>query len=102
VRDFLHVDDVASALCRIVDSGLKGDVNICSSSPVEVRTLLETIARVTGRADCLGLGARKARDWAPAFLCGDNGRLRALGWKPRYTLEAGIEATVQWWRERAG
>jgi nucleoside-diphosphate-sugar epimerase len=98
VRDFLHVADVAAGLLAILDAGLTGDLNVCSGEPVTVRRMLETIARAAGRAELLQLGARPSPAWDPAFLCGDSSRLRAGGWRPAFTLEAGIADAIEWWK----
>jgi len=98
VRDFLHTDDVAGALLALVSGGHDGDFNICSGRPVEVRTILSTIARILGRDDLLRLGVRPSRPWDPPFICGDATRLQSTGWRPRLSLEDGLASTVDWWR----
>jgi nucleoside-diphosphate-sugar epimerase len=98
VRDFLHIGDVAAGLLAILDTGLTGDVNVCSGEPVTVRRMMETIARAVGRPELLQLGARPAPAWDPAFLCGDSSRLRAGGWRPTFTLETGIADAIAWWK----
>ena len=100
VRDFLHVDDMAAGIARVLDTGYEGDVNVCSGEPVELRHLLGLVEKHAARPGAVELGARTPRGWDPPFLSGDSGRLRSLGWQPRYTLDQGIEATVRWWRER--
>lgn len=100
IRDFLHVDDVASGLLAVLDADGQGDVNVCSGEPVAVRQLLESVGHVVGRSDLLALGARPAAGWDPPFLCGDNGRLRTYGWRPKFSLTTGIADAVEWWRSR--
>src|SRR5579864_6011644 len=49
IRDFLHVEDVASAVWAVAQSNLTGPVNIGSGEPVRIRTVAETLERmVTG------------------------------------------------------
>jgi nucleoside-diphosphate-sugar epimerase len=95
VRDYLHVDDVAAGFLTLATGRASGDFNICSGEPVQVRTILQLIANELGRPQCLRLGALAPRRWDPAFICGDSGRLRSLGWQPRYTLESGIRDTLR-------
>ena len=40
LRDFLHVDEVASALVKVLFSDYHGAINIGSNSPITIRTLL--------------------------------------------------------------
>ena len=44
-RDFLHVEDAASAFVALLDSDVSGIVNIGSGEAVTVRHIVETIAR---------------------------------------------------------
>lgn len=103
VRDYLHVEDVASGLLAAVESSLEGDVNVCSGEPVQVRAVLRAIEAATGRPGAVKLGARPAAAaaaWDPAYLCGDGARLRSTGWRPRHSLESGIAHATSWWREK--
>lgn len=100
VRDYLHVFDMASALCALVERRANGAVNVCSGVPVTMRQVMETIAEFTGNGHLIQFGELPYRQWDPRFICGDNLRLRKeTGWLPRYaTLDAGLEQTVAWWR----
>lgn len=100
VRDYLHVADVASAICALAEQRLSGPVNICSGVPVTMRQVMETAADITGNGHLIQFGALPYRPWDPRFICGDNQRLRdEAGWAPRYpTLRAGLEQTVAWWQ----
>lgn len=100
VRDYLHVEDVAAAFWTLVEQGARGIVNVSSGFPVPMRQLMETIAELTGRHDLIQFGAVPYRDWEPRFICGDNQRLLALGWSPRYTQKAGLRQTIDWWQTR--
>lgn len=101
VRDFLHVEDVASALVATLRSSATGAVNVGSGQPVTVRAVVEKIGAITGRADLLRPGAVQVKAGEPAFVCADNTKLKIeTGWRPRYTLDEGLEDTVRWWRAR--
>jgi nucleoside-diphosphate-sugar epimerase len=98
VRDYIHVEDVASAFWTLAEREGNGVFNIASGVPVTVRQLLETVEELVSRRGLIQFGALSYRDWEPMFICGDNQRLRNLGWSPRYTLREGIRQTVEWWR----
>jgi nucleoside-diphosphate-sugar epimerase len=99
VRDFLHVEDAADALVRLLLSDVPGPVNIGSGEPVVVRTVVETVAEVVGRPDLVRLGAKPTPANEPPRLYADVGRLRnEVGWSPRMTLRQGLADTVAWWR----
>ena len=99
VRDFLHVEDVASAIVAIAMSELTGIVNVGSSVPVTVREVATQIAGIIGRPELLQFGAYKPTATDPPSIVADNTRLRSTGWKPRYDLPTGLRATIEWWRQ---
>jgi UDP-glucuronate decarboxylase len=102
IRDYVHVEDVATAFCLLAETTAEGAFNIASGEPVTIRHLLETIGILTGRGDLLQFGRVPHRDWDPPFICGDSRRLRQIGWRPRYTLHAGLAHTVDWWQSGDG
>lgn len=97
VRDYVHVEDVAAAFCRLAEKQVSGIFNIASGAPVTIRQLLETVGALLGRTDLIQFGAVPYRDWEPLFICGDNRRLKALGWMPHYSLVEGLRQTLDWW-----
>jgi dTDP-6-deoxy-L-talose 4-dehydrogenase (NAD+) len=94
VRDYLHVSDVAAALVTLAEQKAQGIYNIASGTPITMRHLMETIGDIVGGKDLIRFGAIPYRQWEPMFICGDNHKLKALGWFPRYTLREGLEKVV--------
>jgi nucleoside-diphosphate-sugar epimerase len=90
VRDHLHVMDVASGLVTLLAPGASGIYNVCSGEPVTLRQVLETVGEIAGGRSLLRFGARSHRPGETMFLAGDSGRLRALGWSPRFGLRDGL------------
>jgi nucleoside-diphosphate-sugar epimerase len=102
VRDFLHVEDVASALWCTAKSSLIGAVNIGSGKPVTVATVVTEIAELLDRKDLVKLGALPLQPGDPPFVCANNAKLRtATTWQPRFDLRVGLLQTLEWWRSRA-
>jgi nucleoside-diphosphate-sugar epimerase len=99
VRDYLHVEDVASALCTLIEKQVVGIVNIASGIPITIRQLIELVGELTGHSELLKIGAVPYRQWEPPFICGANQRLRELGWSPHYTLRSGLQQTIDWWAD---
>src|SRR5690348_9146294 len=100
MRDFLHVEDVASAFVSMLGSDVDGPVNIGSGKAVALRDVLMTIGELTGRPELLRFGARGSAGEAPAFWA-NNQKLLQSGWSPRYNLTRGLAETVEWWRNSA-
>ena len=96
VRDFLHVEDAASAFAALLDGAVEGPVNVASGTPVTVREVVLAAARCLGAADRVEFGALPAPPDEPPFLVADVGRLaREVGWSPSFGLEGGLEKTVR-------
>jgi nucleoside-diphosphate-sugar epimerase len=94
IRDYIHVEDVAEAFCVLTEKKANGVFNISSGSPVSIHQLLTTIANLMGRVDLIQFGARLYRDWEPPFICGNNARLKSMGWQPNYSLPDGLSDTI--------
>lgn len=97
-RDFLHVEDVASAIVSIVKSDVRGRIDVCSGATRPLRDVFGAIGAATGRADLIGLGDRPLTPGEPLDIAGDGTTLAGTGWRPRWSLETGIMQTVDWWR----
>ena len=99
VRDYLHVEDAASAAYAVAMSKLTGIVNIGTGVPATVAALVMMLAEITHRPELVRLGALPYRDNDPFFICADNHRLLSeTQWRPRFTLTDGLAHTVDWWR----
>ncbi len=95
-RDFLHAEDIAGALVRLLGSGTEGAVNIGSGHAVAVGDMISTLARDMGREDLIRLGARARPAGDPALIEADVTRLRdEVGFRPRYDMETGIRAVLE-------
>ena len=100
VRDYLHVSDIANAFLTLVEKQSEGIFNICSSQPLTIRNLLIKIGELTGNPHLISYGALPYRDWEPMFICGNNDKLKSLGWVPKIPLEQGLQQVIQWWRSQ--
>lgn len=94
-REFLHVDDLADACIMLMERRIgEGVYNVGTGTDLTVRELAETVMRVVGFEGRLAFDAGKP-DGTPRKLL-DVGRITALGWRPRYSLEEGIRRTYEW------
>jgi nucleoside-diphosphate-sugar epimerase len=99
MRDFLHVEDAASAMWAVAKSDLCGAVNIGSGQPVKVRTVVETIARKLQREENVEFGALPSDPQEPPLLLADVRQLSSVvKWRPSLTLQEGIAKACEWWR----
>jgi nucleoside-diphosphate-sugar epimerase len=97
VRDFLHIQDVASAIWVVGREYASGVVNIGSGIPVTVRTIAETIGELLGKSELLKFGVRPYLPLDPMFVCAKIDRLTTeLDWTPSWTLKTGLIHTIEW------
>jgi nucleoside-diphosphate-sugar epimerase len=98
-RDFLHVADVASAFVELLESDVRGAVNIASGNPVTIRSVVETIAHQLKGEDKVRFGAVEPPANDPPVLTAVTDRLkREVGWQPSIPLEEGIAGSIEYWR----
>ncbi|MBA3817902.1 MAG: NAD-dependent epimerase/dehydratase [Deltaproteobacteria bacterium] len=101
-RDFLHVDDAAAATVALLDSEVRGPVNIASGAPVAVRSLAEQVATLVGSGS-IDFGAIAADPNDPPLLIADVRRLRdEVGFTASAQHAQRLGETVAWWRANAG
>jgi nucleoside-diphosphate-sugar epimerase len=101
VRDFLYVGDVAEAFVALLDSEVRGAVNIGSGHAVRLEDVITEIARQLDRPELIQLNAIPAAPGEPRVLLADTERLsNELNWRPEFDLRAGLEQTIAWWRLR--
>lgn len=102
VRDFMHVEDVAAAFVALLDSDVKGVVNIASGVAIPLKQIVHTIADCLKKRELVQLGAIPVPAGEPAALIADVGRLRdEVGFKPQYELKPGIAQTIDHMRTTA-
>jgi GDP-L-fucose synthase len=93
-REFLYVDDFASACFFLMEHYDGFDaINVGSGHEVTIKQLALMIKEISGCKAKIIFDASKP-DGACAKLM-DNTRMRKLGWKPKVSLEEGIEKTYQ-------
>jgi UDP-glucose-4-epimerase GalE len=103
VRDYVHVNDLASAHLRALDylgsGGAPGAFNLGNGGGFTVREVIETAARVCGRKIDYQEGPRRPGD--PPVLVAASGKAReTLGWEPRYPgLEEIVRTAWEWHRK---
>lgn len=94
-REFLHVDDMASACLFVMqNSHIKEMVNIGSGEEISIAELAELICDVVGFKGNIVYDSSKPdgtpRKWLDTF------RLEKLGWKASIKLKMGLINTYEW------
>jgi nucleoside-diphosphate-sugar epimerase len=99
-RDVLFVADVVDALqavARTLENRPQQVIlNVCTGTPVTVRTFAEMVARIYGAPkEQLGFGDIPMRPDEVMCFAGDPARLHAFtNWRPRFDMEDGIMRSI--------
>lgn len=100
VRDWLHVDDHCSALLTVLERGSAGEVyNIGGHNEWANIDIVKLILRALGKPESL-IQFVKDRPGHDRRYAIDAAKMeRMFGWRPAFTFETGIAATIAWYRE---
>jgi hypothetical protein len=99
-RDFVYIDDIVDALLLVKDKGMnKGVIEIGTAKATTVAELAKEIVKIVGIRKNIEIPIR----FDTCQPEGDRGRiaaedkaLRILGWKPKITLQKGLQNVVKW------
>ncbi len=97
-QDYLHVEDTARGIVEVFEIDIQGAVNICSGKPVQLRYIVNKIAELTNFKGNILWGAIPAA-FGDEVVVGNNDKLKSIGWSPKYTLDEGLQQTINWWKE---
>jgi len=97
LREFLHVDDLSKAIHFLVFNETDENLlNVGSNEEVSIKELVYKIKNIIDFKGELVFDDTKP-DGNPRKLL-DSSKLRSLGWEPTITLEKGLEATYDWFK----
>ncbi|MCA9073285.1 MAG: NAD(P)-dependent oxidoreductase, partial [Planctomycetaceae bacterium] len=103
-RDFLHVDDVVGALCHLMQNLQRWEggyhaIPLGSGTAYRLRDVVEMVRQLTGnRETAIHYGAIPYREREVMDSKADIRLLQALGWQPKWSLEAGLAHTIDEYR----
>jgi UDP-glucose 4-epimerase len=99
-RDYVFVRDVVAANMLVSDLEVGGDegldsfaFNVGTGAGTSVNALADALERVSGRR--VGWERRPARPGELLHSTLDTARIRARGWRPAFTLDAGLRETYE-------
>jgi GDP-L-fucose synthase len=98
LREFLHVDDLASAV--VMASEKYNDslhLNVGTGHDLSIKALAVLIANEAGFQGEIKWDSTKP-DGTPRKVL-DVSRITAMGWKPSITLEEGVASIIRWFKE---
>lgn len=93
LREFMYADDCARALVFLMEktdyAELGEFINVGTGEELSIRDLAQKVARVVGYKDEIVWDKTKPNGTPRKLM--DSSRLRGLGWKPRVSMDEGIE-----------
>ena len=99
-RDFIHVDDVVDVYLLAAqneDAAQPPIYNVASGVQTTIRDAVEAARRLLGIEAEPQWGSMGDRSWDTDVWVGDSSLIaERLGWRPRYDLDTGLAATVEW------
>ena len=94
-REFLHVDDLASALLICMERYDSDEIiNIGTGEDVTIKELADMIVDVTGYKNDYVWDTSKPNGTPRKVLNVD--KVKSLGWEPKISLREGLESTYEW------
>ena len=94
-REFLHVDDLASALLICMERYDSEEIiNIGTGKDITIKELAEMIVEVTGYKNDYEWDTSKPNGTPRKVLNVD--KIKSLGWEPKISLREGLESTYEW------
>jgi GDP-4-dehydro-6-deoxy-D-mannose reductase len=101
-RDFTDVRDVVEAYRLLIERGTPGEIyNVCSGKAVRMGEVLEIVMRLANANIKCDVDESLLRPGGTSARWGLADRIKALGWKPRHTLEMSIRDMRSYLLDRA-
>jgi GDP-L-fucose synthase len=96
-REFLHVDDLASAVVHLGNSYNSPEhLNIGTGEDLTIKELAQLVAELAGFKGEIAWDSSKP-DGTPRKVL-DVSKAKSLGWSPKISLRDGIASTISWYQ----
>jgi len=99
-REFMHVDDLASAALQALRAEVTGLFNVGTGTDITISSLARLVAEVVEYDGAIEWD-RNMPDGTPQKLL-DSTNMRRIGWTPRIELAVGIRDTYRWYIASSG
>ena len=103
-RDYIYVEDVVGAYLAMAEGLDRPEVhgeafNFGPEKPLAVLEIVNVISKLMGREDLEPVVLDEAKaEIRDQYLSSEKAK-RMLGWSPRYTLEDGLQETIDWYTQ---
>jgi UDP-glucose 4-epimerase len=96
-RDFVYVGDVSEANARALTSDAVGSFNVGTGVETDINTIFQLLKRLAGNNQAEVHGPPMPGEQRRSVI--DARKIeKVMGWRPQTSLEAGLDATVRYFR----
>lgn len=96
VKDYIYSKDVAGALVALLNSNIRGNVNICTGQAISIYEFATKIAKKLNKENLLSFENNIYPTNQPLVCIGDNTRLtQEVGFTPKYTLDEALNEILE-------
>lgn len=100
-RDFIDVRDGVSAMRILLEKGNPGEpVNICTGKAYKIQEILDMLVEISGTNAKVISDPKLFRVADEPLLLGDDSKIKALGFVPKYTMYQTLEDVFADWMSR--
>ena len=97
-REWLHVDDHARAIERVLAAGRVGETyNVGSGLERSIEEIADTVLELTGKPESLKTIVPDRPGHDRRYLLDSTKIRHELGWQPEISFEEGLRATADWY-----
>ena len=97
VVDYLYIEDFCSAINRLLKYETSGIYNVCSGKEYLISDVINSIQEITGVYNTITYDKSLERGKSYAYICGDNKKLKSIGWTPSYDFTRGLSDTLEYY-----
>ena len=94
IIDYLHIKDFRKGMLCILNSYSTGVFNFCSGNEYKVRDIIDIISANIDHTSHIVYNNHDNRTYTSKYICGDNSKLRNLGWYPEIDIISGIKLLI--------
>ncbi len=99
-RDFLFISDFVNAVDLLIKLNLNGfnQFNIGSGESYSILSICKKLLKISGKSIPINIDQNIIRSNDVKNLISDSSKLQKLGWKPKISLEKGLQISYNWFQ----
>ncbi len=95
IKDYIHIDDIAGALVKLLYSDVNGSINISTGTPMKIKNIVEKIANYLKKPQLVKFNTQ-VTNFDGLCVIGDNSRLiNEVKYTPRIDFDKGLLNTIK-------